>query len=206
MAGPRTVADLRRAGLITSQEVVAAIDAYMHDPATRGRRGRHGGTSDPAVTRRPLDPVWTASHERGSDRRHRWADTQRGPVEPSPIRGCGPVNEEQRWRMIRSELILRIAEQNPHLYAKDVEAVVDTILRRIAEALADGDRVELRDFGAFCVRDRDGRRARNPQTGEEVIVPAKTHVHFKPGKAMRARLNRVPLDPEREAESRLRTS
>lgn len=102
--------------------------------------------------------------------------------------------------MIRSELVLRIAEQNPHLYATEVEAVVDTILDSITAALADGDRVELRDFGTFCVRDREGRRGRNPRTGKEVVVPARTHVHFKPGKAMRARLNRVLLDPEREVE------
>ena len=107
--------------------------------------------------------------------------------------------------MIRSELVLRISEQNPHLYARDVEAVVDTILDRIAAALADGDRVELRDFGTFCVRDREGHRGRNPRTGKEVVVPARAHVHFKPGKAMRARLNRVLADPERQAERLLRT-
>lgn len=108
--------------------------------------------------------------------------------------------------MIRSELVARIAEQNPHLYARDVEAIVDTILDRITAALVDGDRVELRDFGTFCVRDREGRRGRNPRTGKEVVVPARTHVHFKPGKSMRERLNRVLLDPEHQAERLLRTT
>lgn len=108
--------------------------------------------------------------------------------------------------MIRSELIARIATQNPHLYERDVEALVQAIVNRIVEALAAGDRVELRDFGTFCVRDREGGRARNPRTGKEVVVPARTHVHFKPGKAMRARLNLEKVDPEQEAEQILRAS
>lgn len=84
--------------------------------------------------------------------------------------------------MARSELIARIAAQSPHLYAKEVEAVVDIILDRIAGALVDGDRVELRDFGFFSVRDRKARAGRNPSTGEAVMVEPKAHVHFKPGK------------------------
>ena len=108
--------------------------------------------------------------------------------------------------MIRSELVTRIAEENPHLFARDVEAVMDVILDRIAGALADGDRVELRDFGSFCVRDRESRRARNPRTGEEVIVPARAHVDFRPGKAMRARLNLNRASGEREAERLRQTS
>ena len=90
--------------------------------------------------------------------------------------------------MIRSELVARIAEQNLHLYAKDVEAVVNAILARITKALADGDRIELRDFGSFAVTRREARTARNPRTGAKVDVPAKFEVHFRPGKAMRKRL------------------
>jgi integration host factor subunit beta len=108
--------------------------------------------------------------------------------------------------MIRSELVTRIAVQNPHLYARVVEAVVDAILDRITGALADSDRVELRDFGTFSVRDREGHRARNPRTGREVVVPARTHVHFRPGKAMRVRLNLEKAAPEQEAEQFLRAS
>ncbi|GJE15205.1 integration host factor subunit beta [Methylobacterium longum] len=108
--------------------------------------------------------------------------------------------------MIRSELVARIAAQNPHLFASEVEAVVDAILDRIAGALADGDRVEVRDFGTFCVRDREARTARNPRTGERVVVGAKAHVHFKPGKRMRARLNLERVDPEREADRTRRAS
>jgi integration host factor subunit beta len=97
--------------------------------------------------------------------------------------------------MIRSELITRVAEQNPHLYAKDVEAVVDAILDRIVTALADGDRVELRGFGAFEVRHREARAARNPRTGQAVEVEAGTAVHFRPGKAMRVQINATASGP-----------
>ncbi|MCJ2115735.1 integration host factor subunit beta [Methylobacterium sp. J-001] len=102
--------------------------------------------------------------------------------------------------MVRSELVLRIADQNPHLYAEQVEAVVDTILDRITAALADGDRVELRDFGAFSVRCREPRAGRNPRTGVSVSVPARTSVHFKPGKDIRERLKLKLADQKREAE------
>jgi integration host factor subunit beta len=102
--------------------------------------------------------------------------------------------------MIRSELVVRIAEQNPHLYAKEVEAMVDAILDRIAAALADGDRVELRGFGSFEVRRRDARDGRNPRTGEVVAVEARASVHFKPARAMRVRLNLEKVGPEKKAE------
>ncbi|MGU3668428.1 HU family DNA-binding protein [Methylobacterium sp. A49B] len=108
--------------------------------------------------------------------------------------------------MIRSELVARVAEQNPHLYAKEVEAVVSAIFDRIVAALADGDRVELRDFGAFSTRETGARTGRNPQSGAIVQVAAKAHVQFKPGKAMRARLNREKIEPDAEAERLLRVS
>jgi integration host factor subunit beta len=108
--------------------------------------------------------------------------------------------------MVRSELVARIAEQNPHLYEHDVEALVKAIFNRIAEALAKGDRVELRGFGAFEVRERDARSARNPKTGEKVAVEARAKVHFKPSTTLQARLNREKVDPEREAERILQAS
>jgi integration host factor subunit beta len=89
-------------------------------------------------------------------------------------------------------------EQNPHLYAKDVERVVSAILDRMAGALADGDRVELRDFSTFAARDREARTSRNPRSGESVIVSAKRTVHFKPSKAMWVRLNLEKIAPEDE--------
>ncbi|AQS48389.1 integration host factor subunit beta [Thioclava sediminum] len=91
--------------------------------------------------------------------------------------------------MIRSELITKIAEENPHLYQRDVEKIVNTIFDEITEALASGDRVELRGFGAFSVKKRDARTGRNPRTGEAVEVEEKHVPFFKTGKLLRDRLN-----------------
>lgn len=91
--------------------------------------------------------------------------------------------------MIKSELVLRLAEQNPHLYQRDVENIVNAILDTISDALARGDRVELRGFGAFSVKKRDARKGRNPRTGELVAVDEKVIPVFKTGKEMRMRLN-----------------
>jgi integration host factor subunit beta len=91
--------------------------------------------------------------------------------------------------MIKSELVLKLAEQNPHLYQRDVENIVNAILDTIADALARGDRVELRGFGAFSVKKRDARTGRNPRTGETVSVDEKMIPVFKTGKEMRLRLN-----------------
>jgi integration host factor subunit beta len=91
--------------------------------------------------------------------------------------------------MIKSELILRIAEQNPHLYEKDAEAIVNTILGQISDALVAGDRVELRGLGTFSLRTRGARQGRNPKTGAAVPIEEKKTVAFKPGKGMQARLN-----------------
>ena len=75
--------------------------------------------------------------------------------------------------MTKSELILKLAEKNPHLYQRDVERIVSTIFDEISAALARGDRVELRGFGAFSVKMRDARVGRNPRTGEAVDVEEK---------------------------------
>ncbi|NQW10635.1 MAG: integration host factor subunit beta [Alphaproteobacteria bacterium] len=91
--------------------------------------------------------------------------------------------------MTKSELIARLAETNPHLYQRDVERIVSTIFDEITEALARGDRVELRGFGAFSVKQRDARVGRNPRTGESVKVDAKCVPFFKTGKQLRERLN-----------------
>ena len=91
--------------------------------------------------------------------------------------------------MIKSELILRIAEQNPYLYEKDAEAVVNAIRDRISDALVAGDRVELRGFGAFTMKVRSARTSRNPRTGADVIVTDKLVPVFKTGKTMQIRLN-----------------
>ncbi len=91
--------------------------------------------------------------------------------------------------MIRSELIEKIAEENPHLYQRDVERIVNTVFESIIDAMADGNRVELRGFGAFSVKKRDARVGRNPRTGEAVQVDEKHVPFFKTGKLLRDRLN-----------------
>ncbi len=91
--------------------------------------------------------------------------------------------------MTKSELIQRLAERNPHLYLRDVEKIVETIFEEITKALVNGDRVELRGFGAFSVKQREARAGRNPRTGESVKVDAKRLPFFKTGKGLRERLN-----------------
>ncbi len=91
--------------------------------------------------------------------------------------------------MIRSELIQKIADENPHLYQRDVERIVNTVFEEVIDAVADGNRVELRGFGAFSVKKRDPRVGRNPRTGEAVHVEAKHVPFFKTGKLLRDRLN-----------------
>jgi integration host factor subunit beta len=91
--------------------------------------------------------------------------------------------------MIKSELIARVAGQNPHLYEREVEAVVNTILNRISDALVARGRVELRGFGAFAVRSRNPRMGRNPKTGAAVPVTEKLVPVFKAGKPLQALLN-----------------
>ena len=91
--------------------------------------------------------------------------------------------------MIKSELVQRIAGRNPHLYLRDVENVVNAILDEIAAAMARGDRVELRGFGAFSVKRRNARVGRNPRTGAHVEVDEKSVPFFKTGKELRERLN-----------------
>ncbi len=91
--------------------------------------------------------------------------------------------------MIRSELIQKIADENPHLFQRDVERIVNTVFDRITGAMAEGNRVELRGFGAFSVKKRDPRLGRNPRTGEAVQVEAKHVPFFKTGKLLRDRLN-----------------
>jgi integration host factor subunit beta len=98
--------------------------------------------------------------------------------------------------MIKSELVQRVASQNPHLYQRDIEKIVSAILDEMVEALRRGDRVELRGFGAFSVKLRGARQGRNPRTGAVVAVAKKAIPAFKTGKEMRERLNRetVPSD------------
>lgn len=97
--------------------------------------------------------------------------------------------------MLRSELVLRLSEEHPHLPLKRVEQAVDVIFEEISAALERGDRVELRGFGAFSVRQREARKGRNPRTGDAVEVPSKRVPFFKAGKELRMRIN-DGRDPE----------
>ena len=91
--------------------------------------------------------------------------------------------------MIKSELVARLAERNPHLYYRDVERVVSTVFEQVSAALARGERVELRGFGSFSVRQREARVGRNPATGEHVDVVAKAIPYFRTGRQLHQRLN-----------------
>jgi integration host factor subunit beta len=104
--------------------------------------------------------------------------------------------------MIKSELVQRIAAKNPGLYQRDVEKIVNIVLDSIVDAMARGDRVELRGFGTFSVRFREGGGKRNPKTGEPVTVGGKAFPHFKTGKEMRGRLNRKPDEDEASSSER----
>jgi len=91
--------------------------------------------------------------------------------------------------MTKSELIESIATAEAHITRREAEVVVNTVLDAIGDALAGGDRVELRGFGSFVVKQRPPRLGRNPKTGESVEVPAKQVPHFKPGKELRERVD-----------------
>ena len=91
--------------------------------------------------------------------------------------------------LIKSQLVQNITDQNPHLYIKDVERIINSIFSEITKSLAEGRRVELRGFGAFSVQKRKERIGRNPRTGEAVNVSAKYIPRFKQGKELRIKLN-----------------
>ena len=92
--------------------------------------------------------------------------------------------------MTKSDLILKITEKNKYLLQKDVQKIIDTFFGRISESLENANRIELRGFGAFGVKNRSARIARNPRTGEPVPVQSKNIPFFKMGKNMRIRLNK----------------
>jgi integration host factor subunit beta len=92
--------------------------------------------------------------------------------------------------MTRSELVLKLAKRRPHLQLGDVERILDRFFREIASALSQGDRVELRGFGAFTVRRLEARADRNPATGAVVDTPLRYYPKFKPGKPICDRINK----------------
>ena len=96
--------------------------------------------------------------------------------------------------MTKSELIERLVDQYDDLTQKDIELAVRHLLDQMIEQLADGGRVEIRGFGSFSVHHRPARYGRNPKTGESVEIPPKYVPHFKPGKALRERVNLTPAE------------
>ena len=94
--------------------------------------------------------------------------------------------------MLKSELVVRIADQNPHLYTRDVEKLVDAILNEIEAALVRRDRVEVRGFGVFLVKTWPARAGRNPKTRAKISVLETRHPAFRMSKEMHARLNGTP--------------
>ena len=111
-----------------------------------------------------------------------------------------PLDEDrtnlQASSMIKSELVQRIASQNPHLFQRDIDKIVTVILDEIVQALRRGDRIELRGFGAFSAKLRGAHTGRNPRTGVVVSVTKKAYPYFKTGKEMRARLNRETVSSD----------
>ena len=91
--------------------------------------------------------------------------------------------------MIKSELVQKIADENPNLFHRDIERLVTIVFDEISDALARGDRVELRGFGAFSVKHRPARTGRNPRSGETVRIEEKWAPFFKTGKELRDRMN-----------------
>lgn len=95
--------------------------------------------------------------------------------------------------MTKSELILLLSKKYPHLYQRDVETLVNTVFDSVADTLVHGGRVELRGFGAFSVRKREARKARNPKNGQEVFIGERHAIYFRTGKDLRERINKAPV-------------
>ncbi len=91
--------------------------------------------------------------------------------------------------MTKSDLILKIVQKYSFLYQKDVHKIVNIIFGTVSDAIGNGDRVELRGFGAFSSKKREARIGRNPKTGKPVAIPTKCLPCFKMGKAMKERIN-----------------
>jgi integration host factor subunit beta len=94
--------------------------------------------------------------------------------------------------MTKSELILRLSKKFPHLYQRDIEKIIGSILGEISRSLTTGGRVELRGFGAFSIRKREARVARNPKNGQEVRIGERFAIYFRTGKELREKINKKP--------------
>jgi len=119
-------------------------------------------------------------------------DQPKAPVSLSPDAGPAfedPLASGARGKMTKAELVDELARSS-ELTRKHSEVIVDAVFDSIMEALQKGDKIELRGFGSFKVRQRGSREGRNPKTGQGVVVPARSFPHFKPGKELRELINR----------------
>jgi integration host factor subunit beta len=96
--------------------------------------------------------------------------------------------------MTKSELILRLSKRFPNLLQRDIDQLVSTFLEEISDTLENGGRVELRGFGAFSVREREPRKARNPKNGKEVRVGKRFSVYFRTGKELKDKVKDVAVE------------
>lgn len=98
------------------------------------------------------------------------------------------ISDAIRQGMTKAHLVEEVA-RSTDLTKKDAEVIVSTVLESIVDSLKDGDKIELRGFGSFRIRERGSRVGRNPKTGARVDVPSKKIPYFKPGKELKERLN-----------------
>ncbi|MFQ5427724.1 MAG: integration host factor subunit beta [Thermodesulfobacteriota bacterium] len=92
--------------------------------------------------------------------------------------------------MTKSELIERVSAEVKTFSKKDVEIIVDSLFQSMSDSLSRGEKVEIRGFGSFKIKERDGRQGRNPKSGENIYIEAKRVPFFKAGKEIRERINK----------------
>jgi integration host factor subunit beta len=92
--------------------------------------------------------------------------------------------------MTRSQLIEAVASKITSFSKRDVEIIMGTLFKSITEGLARGEKIEIRGFGSFKVKHRDGRRGRNPKSGEGIYIESKKVPFFKAGKELKERINK----------------
>lgn len=91
--------------------------------------------------------------------------------------------------MTKSELIEAVSTKVTNFSRKDIEIIVDTLFDSMCASLSKGDKVEIRGFGSFKIKERDGRQGRNPKSGENIFIESKKVPFFKAGKEIRERIN-----------------
>ncbi len=97
--------------------------------------------------------------------------------------------EEMNMRVTRQDIVRRVAAHGKGIYTKDAQSLVDILFREMSDALADGNRIEIRGFGTFTVKRREARVARNPKTNTKVELSSRVMPYFRAGKELKDRLN-----------------